>query len=232
MTATLDIRGLSKSFTHHLRATADASTPEIQPVLDDVDLRLEPGTMTVLTGPSGSGKSSLLRCVYRTYLPDAGQILLTVPGHDTIDLATADDHAVLAARRTHMGMVTQFLHVVPRVGATDLVAGVGGDRDAARDRLRALGLTDARLDDPPATFSGGERQIVNLALALAQPRPLLLLDEATASLDPERRTRALDALEAQKAKGTTMLAVFHDVPDRPAMVDRVLQVRDHRPVLT
>jgi alpha-D-ribose 1-methylphosphonate 5-triphosphate synthase subunit PhnL len=220
----LEIHGLEKRFVSHLHGGAELI------VLRGVELELERGSCTVLRGPSGSGKSSVLRCAYRTYRADAGRILVRAGGED-VDMASASDREVLRAR-SRIGLATQFLHVVPRVGAADLVAEQGMSLDEAREALDALGLPVALHDSAPATFSGGERQIVNLAIALARPRPILLLDEVTASLDPERRRRALRMIAERKQAGATLLAVFHDVPDTPGLVDRVLEMRGGRLVAT
>jgi alpha-D-ribose 1-methylphosphonate 5-triphosphate synthase subunit PhnL len=233
VSAVLHVEGLRKRFVSHLRGGA------VRTVLDGVDLTVPSGACVVVTGPSGSGKSSLLRCVHRTYRPDAGRVVVSWAGDET-ELGSASDRDVLRARREVIGFATQTLSVTPRVSAVDLVAGAGpvgptdaawpDAREAARDQLRGLGLADDVLDAPPATFSGGERQMVNLAIALARPRPLLLLDEVTASLDHGRRRLAIAAIAARKAAGTTLLAVFHDLPDHPDLVDEVVQMRDGRVV--
>ena len=215
----LSIHRLRKTYTRHL---FDGRKLE---VLRDVDLELAPGTFTLLTGPSGSGKSSLLRCIYRSAAVDSGTIVLRANG-DEIDLLDANDREVLETRRNYIGMATQFLSVVPRVGAIDLVREAGIDRDEAAELLRGIGLSEAHFDVPPATFSGGERQMLTLALTLARPRPLLLLDEVTASLDRSRKRTAYEALLERKKAGVTMLAVSHEVPDLPGLVDRVLAMRD------
>jgi alpha-D-ribose 1-methylphosphonate 5-triphosphate synthase subunit PhnL len=208
--AQLSVTGLSKSFTQHLRGGATRT------VLADINLHVPAGSCVMLTGPSGSGKSSLLRCLFRTYRPDTGRVVVTV-GEHTSDLASASDRDVLALRATTIGMASQFLHVIPRVSAVDLVTSAGVPAEQAGERLVELGLAAELVTAPPATFSGGERQIVNIAIALAAPRPLLLLDEVTASLDPQRRAWALAALRAHKQAGTTMLTVFHDRPDTAAL---------------
>jgi alpha-D-ribose 1-methylphosphonate 5-triphosphate synthase subunit PhnL len=221
--STLEISALRKSFTQHLLGGAERL------VLRSIDLEVEQGAFVVVAGPSGSGKSSLLRCVYRTYRPDAGSAVVRDNGR-ALDLAVADERSVLAARRELIGMAAQFLQVVPRLSALQLVVAEGLEAAEARERLLSLGLAAELADAPPATFSGGERQIVNLALALARRRPLILLDEVTASLDSVRRDRALRLLAEEKARGTTMLAVFHEPPKPPGLVDRVVRMKDGRVV--
>jgi alpha-D-ribose 1-methylphosphonate 5-triphosphate synthase subunit PhnL len=217
----LAIRELRKSFTQHLHGGRRRE------VLRGVDLEVEAGSCTVVVGPSGCGKSSLLRCVYGSALVDSGSIVLVGAGRE-LDVAVAGERAVLAARRDLVALATQFLSVVPRVSALELVRARGLDGPGARELLLRLGL-DAELHDlAPATFSGGQRQMLNLALTLAQPQPLLLLDEVTASLDHARRVVALEALLERKRSGAAILAVFHDVPQTPGFVDRVVELREGR----
>jgi alpha-D-ribose 1-methylphosphonate 5-triphosphate synthase subunit PhnL len=217
----LSIRGLCKSYTQHLHGGRSLA------VLRGAELELEAGTCTVVRGPSGSGKSSLLRCVYRSALADSGEIRLRALGRD-LDLVAAGEREILDIRRTLVGMATQFLWVVPRLSALSLVQACGLERAAAQTLLAGLGLEPELHELAPATFSGGQRQMLNLALTLACPRPLLLLDEATASLDPERRRVALARLLERKRAGTAILAVFHDLPELPGLVDRVVHVRGGR----
>jgi alpha-D-ribose 1-methylphosphonate 5-triphosphate synthase subunit PhnL len=215
----LEVGDLRKTFVRHL---LDGRRIE---VLRGVDLSVAAGELVAVRGASGSGKSTLLRCVYRSAIADGGRIEVG-PAARRVDMMAASDREVLAARRAVIAMATQFLHVVPRVSAAELVELEGAP--AAGDLLGRLGLPEELHDVPPATFSGGQRQIVNLALALATPRPLLLLDEVTAALDPRRRATVLAELLARKRDGAAMLAVFHDVPETPGLIDRVLTMRDGR----
>jgi alpha-D-ribose 1-methylphosphonate 5-triphosphate synthase subunit PhnL len=215
----LSIRGLRKTYVQHLH---DGRRMD---VLRGVDLDIEAGTCTVVRGPSGSGKTSLLRCIFRSALCDGGSIRLHHAGCE-VDMAGASDRDVLHARAALVGMATQFLSVVPRVSGLDLLTGRGLERDGAATLLDRLGLPRELHDVAPATYSGGQRQMLNLALALAQPRPLLLLDEVTASLDHERRRRAFKVLLERKRSGTALLAVFHDLPDEQGLVDRVVVMED------
>lgn len=219
MSVALSIHGLRKGYVRHL---FDGKRLE---VLRGVDLELEPGTFTVLTGPSGSGKSSLLRCIHRSATVDAGTLVLRTEGAE-IDLLAADDRTILELRRTHIGMATQFLSVVPRVGALGLLCETGLERAEAVELLVAVGLSEEHFEVPPATFSGGQRQMLNLALVLARRRPLLLLDEVAASLDRRRKQTAYEALLARKRAGVTMLAVSHEIPDLQGLVDRVVTMHD------
>lgn len=217
---TLRVEDLRKTFTQHLLGR------RIE-VLRGASLAVAPGECVVLTGPSGSGKTTLLRCVFGQVLPDTGSIRIGA-GTSGQEMVGAAPRGVLAARRHLLGLATQFLDVVPRVPAAELLRQRGMDRSQAGDLLASLGLPEELHEVPPATFSGGQRQIVNLALTLATPRPLVLLDEVTAALDPGRRRVALAALGARKRQGTAILAVFHDVPTTSGLVDRVLTMRDGR----
>jgi alpha-D-ribose 1-methylphosphonate 5-triphosphate synthase subunit PhnL len=217
----LEIEGLRKSYVQHGHGGLRSE------VLRGVSLELEQGTCTVVRGASGSGKTTLLRCVYRSALSDAGAILVR---HDGImrDLVSADERAVLDVRAKTMALATQFLSVVPRVSAIDLVVARGCSAEQAQGLLERLGLSRALHDLTPATFSGGQRQMLNLALTLARDRSLLLLDEITASLDPRRRRQIYDELVEAKRRGACMLAVFHDLPEHPDLVDRVITMQEGR----
>ena len=183
-----------------------------------VSFRVESGNALGLSGPSGTGKSSVLKCIYRTYLASSGTIIYESRASGRVDLTALPENEILKLRRTEMGYVTQFLSVLPRVPALDVVAEplvvAGVPRPEARENARRLLQRlriDSRLHDAfPCTFSGGEKQRVNLARAVIRPPRLLLLDEPTAALDPEAMQVVLDLLSEMKSRGTTLIAVFHD----------------------
>jgi len=176
------------------------------------------GTAMGISGPSGHGKSSVLKCIYRTYRASSGRIAYDSEAFGRVYLTDLPENRVLALRRREMGYVTQFLSVLPRVPVVDVVAEplVNAGMPRAEARVRAGALLerlkiDACLHDAyPATFSGGEKQRVNLARAVIRPPRLLLLDEPTASLDAEALQVVLELLLEMKHRGTTMIAIFHD----------------------
>ena len=221
----LRARGLEKSYTLHLQGGLRI------PVLDGAALELHAGECVVLSGPSGIGKSTLMRCVYGNYRAQGGEILVRHAGA-WVDLRTADPRTVLAIRRHTLGYVSQFLRVVPRVPALEIVAEAAALRVAnpveAREQARALLLRlniPSRLHDlPPATFSGGERQRVNLARGFASGQPILLLDEPTASLDAANRDVVIDLVLDAKARGAAILGIVHDVLVRDAIADRLVSL--------
>jgi alpha-D-ribose 1-methylphosphonate 5-triphosphate synthase subunit PhnL len=171
-----------------------------------------------LAGASGSGKSSILKCLYRMYLPTAGQILYRAQTDEIVDLAVVDDQAILELRRREIRFVSQFLHTLPRQSARDVVAtplienglSVEESRERAMQTLTRIGVPTGLWDLPPATFSGGERQLVNMARALVVRPRLLLLDEPTASLDPTSTQQIVAEIERLKAEGVALIGVFHD----------------------
>ena len=228
------LRGVAKRFVLHLRGGVELR------VVEGASLELRAGACTVLDGPSGIGKSSLLKMIHGGYRVDAGRVLVR---HrcGTVDVATADDRTLVAVRRETVGHVGQFLRAVPRVGATDVVAAPAIARgvpvDEARERavglLARLNLPEALWELPPATFSGGERQRVNVARGFAGDFPVLLLDEPTASLDAANRDVVVELVRERRAAGAALLGIFHDAAVREALADETVDVgafapRSHR----
>ena len=158
--------------------------------------------------------------------------LLGDPAGELLDIATATPRTVLAVRQDTLGYVSQFLRVVPRVPALDVVAEVLVARGTAPERAREaatalllqLNISRRLHDIPPATFSGGEQQRVNLARGFIAGYPVLLLDEPTASLDAENRRVVVRMIQQAKAHGTAIVAICHDADVRDAIADRLFSL--------
>ena len=201
------------------------------PVLRDVNFSVEAGQCVVLSGPSGAGKSSILKLIYGNYRCDAGHIHVR---HDSVDvdIATAFPRQILSVRQRALGYVTQFLRAVPRVSALEIVAEPLAMKSAQRqnaaaqaeEMLRRFHVPERLWSLPPATFSGGEQQRINLARGLLPAHPILLLDEPTASLDAGNRRAVIDIVRERKRQGTAIVAIVHDDEVREAIADITLDV--------
>jgi alpha-D-ribose 1-methylphosphonate 5-triphosphate synthase subunit PhnL len=220
----LELDGLSKKITLHV---LDSS--ETEP-FRDVSFSVHEGEFAGIVGPSGSGKSSVVKAIHRTYLPTAGHALYRTRGGEVVDLASVPDRQVLRLRRSEIGFVSQFLKVEPRVSALEVVAGPSLRRGEAREEAlgRARELL-ARLDLPeklwgsfPILFSGGEQQRVNIARALITRPRLLLADEPTSALDAVNQARVVELLAEARAEGMTIIGVFHDLDLLERLADKIV----------
>lgn len=226
----LRVEELSKRFYVHERQQALVA-------FAGVNFVAHAGQLVGLVGASGSGKSSILKCIYRSYLTTSGHILYRTRSGAIVDLADAEESLVLRLRRTEIRCVSQFLRVMPRKSALQLVTRallehatyVIQDAAEIQDRavtcLQSVGLPASLWNLPPQTFSGGEKQLVNLAQALAVNPRLLLLDEPTASLDPQATERVLQVIAGLKADNLAIVGVFHnrEIIERLADVTVTLQ---------
>jgi alpha-D-ribose 1-methylphosphonate 5-triphosphate synthase subunit PhnL len=225
MTAVIELRDVGKGFTMHLQGGLCLS------VLSGVSFSVQPGECVVLGGRSGLGKSTVLKMIFGNYRCDSGQILVR-HGGKIVDVAKATPRQMLALRQHTIGYVSQFLRAVPRVPAVDVVAepllltGTPAEmaRDKAGEMLRHLNIPETLWRIPPATFSGGEQQRVNIARALIADHPILLLDEPTASLDAENRARVLSLLATRRASGTAMVGIFHDGEARGSLATSIFSL--------
>lgn len=224
MTA-LILSDVSKTFTMHLQGGLRL------PVLRDVSFAAAPGQCVALTGPSGAGKSSILKLIYGNYRCDEGQILVNA-GEHKVDIASAAPRQILSVRQRALGYVTQFLRAVPRVSALDIVAEPlvikGISRKDATERaamiLHRFNVPERLWSLPPATFSGGEQQRINLARGLLPEHPILLLDEPTASLDANNRAVVIDLVREHKQAGAAIIAIVHDDDAREKIADKAVDV--------
>lgn len=233
MTALIQTIDLSKTFTLHARAGQQL------PVFSGINLSVEPGECLALTGHSGSGKSSLLRCLYGNYGASSGEVQIRHCGN-WVNLSSAAPREVFAVRRHTLGYVSQFLRVIPRVSTLDIVAdplrrlGVHADdaRAKAAQWLTRLNLHEQLWHLPPATFSGGEQQRVNIAHGMITAPPVLLLDEPTASLDGDNRQVVVALIHAARAQGSAIVGIFHDDEVRQAVATHSLDVERYQDLAT
>lgn len=219
----LELSGVTKTYTMHLQGGLRL------PVLRALGFSVAPGECVALTGPSGAGKSSVLKLIFGNYRCDEGSIMVR-DGDVSVDIARASPRQILSLRRRTLGYVTQFLRAVPRVGALEVVADALTElpRDAARARAGAMlarfNVPERLWTLPPATFSGGEQQRINLARGFAPETPVLLLDEPTASLDAANRDAVVELVRERKQQGAAIVAIVHDDLVRAAIADTSIDV--------
>lgn len=227
----IEVSNLSKDFTLHLQGGLHL------PILSGIDMQVDAGECVVIHAPSGAGKSTLLRCLYANYRASGGSVRIRHDG-DWVDLAAAPARQIHAVRHSTLGFVTQFLRVIPRIATLDLVAeplivkGIG--QKEALEQAKAL-LTRLRIPMrlwhvPPATFSGGEQQRVNIARTMISDYPILLLDEPTASLDEANRNTVIDMINGARERGAAIVGIFHDETVRRALATRLFPIPPVQPV--
>jgi len=231
----IEVRKLSKDFTLHLQGGLH------MPIFSDVDMDVDAGECVVIHAPSGAGKSTLLRCLYANYRASSGSVKIrhtTRDGGDWVDVASASAQQIHALRKTTLGFVTQFLRVIPRITTLDLVAEpliskgmrVGEAQELAKAWLSRLKIPARLWQVPPATFSGGEQQRVNIARTLISDFPVLLLDEPTASLDEGNRDTVITMIQEACQRGTAVVGIFHDEHVRGALATRLFPLAAMQPV--
>lgn len=217
----LKLVNLSKEFKMHIR---DGLVIE---GFRDISFTAFDGNLLAITGVSGIGKSTLLKCIYRTYKPTKGSVIYSKKDGTEVNLAKADDQTILMLRKTELGYISQFLSVIPRVSSLDILSNRLLSKTVSSKEAKELAeyyLDKVRINKNlwnmyPSTFSGGEKQRLNILLALASKPNLLLLDEPTASLDVESKEIVFELILDAKKSGTTMIGVFHDKDAIKALAD-------------
>jgi len=205
----LQLKKVTKQFTLHHQHGVQLN------VLNNVDMSVSSGECVVLDGPSGMGKSTLLKLIYANYRASSGEIEVRQADGSTLELTKADPRELVRMRRHTVGYVSQFLRVIPRVSALDVVAeplieDVAHDIAAvekAREIARAL-LTRLRI--PESLWE------------------LLLLDEPTASLDAANTQTVIDLIHEALARGAALVGIFHDVHVGKAVATRHVDVTQFR----
>ena len=221
----LRIDNLAKTFLLHNQGAKKL------PVFQNISFQVKAGECLVLTGASGTGKSTLLRAIYANYLVQSGTINIR---HENkwVDLASASPHEVLNIRKKTLGYVSQFLRVIPRISTIELVCEplivqgklIKPAKTRAKKLLNKLSIPESLWDLPPATFSGGEQQRVNIARTLIQDYPILLLDEPTASLDEKNRDAVIELINEARSQGTAVVGIFHDKYVRESVGTKMFNV--------
>lgn len=221
----LEIKGLSKQFYLHEQGREIKSCR-------DISFTLDKGGFIGIVGTSGAGKSSVLRCIYRTYSVSTGSVMYDSLSYGRLDLASAEERKIIHLRKVEIGYVSQFLTILPRTtarehvinGALDAGFSYEESREKAEEMLRYFKLSETLWDIYPNTFSGGEKLRLNLAHAMVKAPRLLLLDEPTASLDNGTKLLVKELLMKLKAEGTSMIGIFHDLEFMEGLCDRVYNI--------
>lgn len=231
MSKHLEVINLSKSFEMHILSGKKITA------FHDISFTTERGRFLGVIGKNGSGKSSLLRCIYRNYDSTSGDIFLYDDGNRKTNLVKINDHEVPEMRRTRIGYVSQFFRPIPRTTAVNVVIepllDKGWGREEAQGRAKELfrlfDFPENLWDAFPSTFSGGEKQRINLIRCLINSPELVLLDEPTASLDVKSRGVILDIIKEMTLRKITILCVFHNEPELERLADDILDM-DHAKV--
>jgi alpha-D-ribose 1-methylphosphonate 5-triphosphate synthase subunit PhnL len=195
----------------------------------NINLSLKKGEFIGIVGISGAGKSTIIKCINRSYLPTQGEIIYDSEAFGKINLTAASEREILFLRRHEIGYVSQFLNVMPRTTAKEHVMNalidMGTDIQTAeaqaKEMLLYFRLPENLWDIYPATFSGGERLRLNLAHAMVKKPRLLMLDEPTASLDNKTKILVRDMLQKLKGMDTSMIGIFHDIEFMEGVCDKV-----------
>ncbi|WP_245621605.1 phosphonate C-P lyase system protein PhnL [Enterovibrio calviensis] len=228
--AMLTVSNVSKTFVLHNQGSVKLS------VLADSSFAVDKGECVVLLGRSGAGKSTLLRALYANYLVDDGEINVrhhnAACGEHWVNIANALPRDILDVRKNTLGWVSQFLRVIPRISALDVVAQPlvekGECKDVAREKagalLKRLNVPEHLWHLAPATFSGGEQQRVNIARGFIVDSPILLLDEPTASLDEKNRDVVIELILEAKQGGAAIVGIFHDEYVRQQVADKYYDI--------
>lgn len=203
---------------------------------EDISFTLNKGEFLGIIGRSGSGKSTILKCINRTYLASQGSIIYKSEAFGEIDLVQSSEREMIWLRHNEIGYVSQFLQVMPRTTAKEHVK--SALLDIGKSDKEATTATETILEYfklprnlwniYPATFSGGERLRLNLAYAMVKRPQLLMLDEPTASLDNESKILVKEMLIKLKQLKTSMIGIFHDIEFMDGVCDKVINIGQGR----
>jgi alpha-D-ribose 1-methylphosphonate 5-triphosphate synthase subunit PhnL len=217
----IELNKITKKFTLHNQGKTNIL------VFKNLNLKINPGEIVALTGPSGVGKSSILKMIYGNYVFQSGEIKI-----NNYKIDHKYPRNIIELRKNTIGYVSQFLRVIPRVPTIEIVMEplleINLDQEEVRERAEKI-LLDLNIDKnlwnlSPLTFSGGEQQRVNVARGLIRNYPCLLLDEPTASLDNVNKDIVLNLINEKKDKGSSIIGIFHDESSRKYLNAREIDI--------
>ena len=219
----IQIKNLNKSFQLYNQNDTNIN------VFKNINFRVNKGEVVALTGNSGTGKSTLLKLIYGSYVISKGDVLIS-----DINIKKSSPRDILKLRKNKLGYVSQFLRVVPRVPTIDVVIEplleIGCEKKIAlkkaQEILERLNIPKNLWNLSPLTFSGGEQQRVNIARGFIHNYPYLLLDEPTASLDQNNKNVVLDLIEKAKLNGSAIIGIFHDETARNKVATREVNLEN------
>ena len=211
----------------HIQGLVKEYRPGV-PVLKSIDLKIDGTGLTSIIGPSGTGKSTLIRCINRLVDPTAGAIWLDVGGQ-RLDMAQLEGAALRHSRR-HIGMVFQHFNLFPHLTVLQncILAPVWVRKmsKSAATEIAMHFLERVRIPEQankyPAQLSGGQQQRVAIARALCMSPRVMLFDEPTSALDPEMVKEVLDTMVSLAQEGMTMICVTHEMGFARQVADRVI----------
>ena len=217
----IELNKITKKFTLHNQGRTNIS------VFKNLNLKINPGEIVALTGPSGVGKSSILKMIYGNYFFQSGEIKI-----NNYKIDHKDPRNIIELRKNIIGYVSQFLRVIPRVPTIEIVMEplleINSDQDEVREKAEKI-LLKLNIDKnlwnlSPLTFSGGEQQRVNVARGLIRNYQCLLLDEPTASLDNVNKDIVLNLINEKKDSGSSIIGIFHDEYSRKYLNAREIDI--------
>jgi alpha-D-ribose 1-methylphosphonate 5-triphosphate synthase subunit PhnL len=220
----LEVIDLTKTFTMHVLGGKEIVA------FENISFTLERGKFLGISGKSGYGKSTLIKCIYRNYDASSGSIFLYDESGSRVNLVTAEDIEIMEIRTSRMGYVSQFFQPIPRVTTMNVVIEPLIDKEwkkekaieRARELFLLFDIPKNLWDAYPSTFSGGEKQRINLMRTLIDTPELLLLDEPTASLDRNNRKIILEIIQELKKQNVSMIGIFHNPDELASLSDEIL----------
>jgi len=219
----IQIKNLNKSFELYNQNNTNIN------VFKNINFKVDKGEVVALTGNSGTGKSTLLKLIYGSYVISKGDVLIA-----DVNVRKSTPRDILKLRKNKLGYVSQFLRVVPRVPTIEVVIepllDIGCEKKIAlkkgQEILEILKIPKNLWNLSPLTFSGGEQQRVNIARGFIHNYPYLLLDEPTASLDQNNKNVVLDLIEKAKLNGSAIIGIFHDEIARNKVATREVNLEN------